>query len=126
MSEPTDFINQYHHDTVNQRKVLRRQDGGNTTVNAVGIPVNGKIYLVPGYDRESGKLLSEDEAYNFWASQIPQLEKEGKISGIEDNWVGELKDHPANIIAQENHKFMDDQQIAEDSVGHIEPFKTNE
>ncbi len=123
MSEPSpvSFINKYHTDTISQKKVLQRADGRKTTVNAYGIPLGNKIYLVPGYDRDSGKVLSEEEAYSFWKNKIPSLEKEGLIQGIEDNWTGSIEDHPANVIARENHLFMDKQEVPEDAIGYREP-----
>tara|TARA_R110000822_G_scaffold195518_1_gene333607 strand:- start:294 stop:671 length:378 start_codon:yes stop_codon:yes gene_type:complete len=113
---PTDFINKWHSDTIKNKQALRNQDGSITTVNAVGVPLNGKIYLVPGYLRD-GKVLNEQEAYTYWKDKIPTLEAAGALIGIEDNFVGELKDHPANKIAKENHAFMDSEVVPEDSVG---------
>jgi hypothetical protein len=113
---PFSFVNQYHQDTIDQRKALRRTDGRVTTVNAIGVPVNGKIYMVPGFNRDTGQILTEAEAYRLYAPEIPKLEEQGKIVGIEDNWVGDINDHPANVAARENHKFMDEAEIDEDAI----------
>jgi hypothetical protein len=117
MTSPVDFINQYHKDTVAQKKALQNPDGSITTVNSMGIPLNGKIYLVPGYNRDTGKKLTEEEAYSLWKNKIPKLEKKGLIVGIEDNWAGERQDHPANVISRENHKFLDDEIIPPEAIG---------
>tara|TARA_R110000796_G_scaffold143647_1_gene260322 strand:- start:197 stop:592 length:396 start_codon:yes stop_codon:yes gene_type:complete len=113
---PFSFVNQYHADTIEQRKALRRADGRVTTVNAVGVPLNGQIYMVPGYDRDTGKVLTEAEAYQAYKDIIPSLEKQGLLVGIEDNWVGDMENHPANVAARENHKFMDEAEIDEDAI----------
>lgn len=69
-SKPTkqeqEIIN-YHTDTVKQGKQLINKDGSVTTVYSTGIKTpDGKFVSVPGYDRDSGKIMNEEEAYNFW------------------------------------------------------------
>ena len=56
MQEYMSFVNQYHADTVRQKKAARTPDGRVMTVNAKGVEHKGMIYTVPGYD---GKELSE-------------------------------------------------------------------
>lgn len=65
------FIHDYHQDTVDQGKAFQGSNGQITTVYSTGIPYKGKIYEVPGYDRETGKLMSEDEVAEKY---IPMLE----------------------------------------------------
>ena len=58
---PHDFVNQYHIDTIKADKNLRNKDNSVTTVMARGLEVDGKIYQVPGYDREEGRILDLGE-----------------------------------------------------------------
>ena len=55
MQEYMSFVNQYHADTVRQKKAARTPDGRVMTVNAKGVEHKGMIYTVPGYDRDTGK-----------------------------------------------------------------------
>lgn len=119
----TKFINQWHRDTIAQNKVLKRTNGQATTVAAVGIPYQGSIYLVPAYLRD-GRVLKEDEVYNHWVTKLPKLIESGQISGIEDNYKGPIEKHPANVIAAENHIFMDQEKIPDTAFKFFE--KENE
>jgi len=113
------FVNDWHKNTVANKKVAKDKQGRNVTVNAVGLPIGDKIYMVPGYLPDTGKILTEDEAYSYWKDKIPQLEKEGKISGIPNNWVGsDMNQHPANVMARKNHEFMDEEEIKEDAIAY--------
>jgi len=61
----------YHTDTVKQGKQLINEDGSVTTVYSTGIKTpDGKFVSVPGYNRETGKIMSEEEAYNYWQKDI--------------------------------------------------------
>ena len=64
------FIHDYHNDTVNKGLALRQENGEITTVYSRGIPFQGKIYEVPAYDRNSGSLMSEDEAYEKYTPML--------------------------------------------------------
>ena len=64
------FIHDYHNDTVSKGLALRQENGEVTTVYSRGVPFEGKIYEVPAYDRNSGRLMSEDEAYEKY---VPML-----------------------------------------------------
>ena len=113
------FVNDWHKNTIDSKKVAKTKEGQNVTVNAVGLPFDGKIYMVPGYLPDEGKILTEDEAYSYWKDKIPQLEKEGQIVGIPNNWVGkDVSQHPANVMARKNHEFMDEEQIPEDAIAY--------
>jgi hypothetical protein len=69
------FIHDYHNETVDKGLALRHPDELGrpqvTTVFSTGIPFEGKIYEVPGYDRETGKVMSEDEVFEKY---MPLLE----------------------------------------------------
>jgi len=65
------FIHDYHNETVKQGKALKNADGTITTTYSIGIPFGGKIYEVPGYDRDTGKKMTEDEVFKIY---IPMLE----------------------------------------------------
>tara|TARA_E500000331_G_C16709016_1_gene477298 strand:+ start:92 stop:484 length:393 start_codon:yes stop_codon:yes gene_type:complete len=115
----TRFINKWHRETISQNKVLKRANGQATTVAAVGIPYEGSIYLVPAYLRD-GKVLTEDEVYNHWITKLPKLIQDGEITGIEDNYQGPIEKHPANVIAEENHIFMDQENIPDSAFSFFE------
>ena len=90
------FIHDYHNDTVSQGMALRHlNDMGEpvtTTVFSRGLPYKGKFYEVPSYDRETGKILSEDEAYEKY---VPMLES------------GELQEMYGDFgIPEENYKTI--------------------
>lgn len=113
------FVNDWHRNTISNKKVAKTKEGQNVTVNAVGLPFGDKIYMVPGYLPDEGRILTEDEAYSYWKDKIPQLEKEGQIVGIPNNWVGkDVSQHPANIMARKNHEFMDEEEIPEDAIAY--------
>ena len=65
------FIHDFHNETIEQGKALRNADGSITTTYSIGVPYKGKIYEVPGYDRDAGKKMTEDEAYEKY---VPMLE----------------------------------------------------
>jgi len=114
-----DFVNNWHRNTIASNKVAKDAQGRNVTVNAVGLPIGDKIYMVPGYLPETGEILTEDEAYSYWKDKIPQLEKEGQLSGIPNNWMGnDMSQHPANVMARKNHEFMDKETIEEDAIAY--------
>ena len=100
-----DFINNWHYSNIKNNRVLRNKHGELTTVKSTGIKVGDNIYLVPGYI--DGRELSEDQAQDYWAPKIPRLEKQGLITGIPDIPVEDRANHPANVISELNHTFMD-------------------
>ena len=69
------FIHDYHNETVSQGKALKNADGSITTTYSIGIPFGGKIYEVPGYDRDAGTIMTEDQAF---AKYTPML-KSGEL-----------------------------------------------
>jgi hypothetical protein len=70
--------NQYHFDTVGQKKARRNEDGGLTTVYSTGVEVDGMIYELPGYDRDTGKKLTEDQVR---AKYLPLIQS-GQLPGL--------------------------------------------
>ena len=72
------FIDEYHRETINKKKVKKNKDGSLTTVYSVGIPFNNKIYEVPAYDNETGTIpLNKDGTVNedeIRKKYIPLLE----------------------------------------------------
>ena len=94
----------YHTDTVKQGKQLINKDGSVTTVYSTGIKTpDGKFVSVPGYNRETGKIMSEEEAYNYWQKDI----EAGKFP-IYD--TGE----ELNKRSQELHKLIEAPDITPD------------
>jgi len=70
--------NQYHFDTVDQKKARRNKDGGLTTVYSTGVEVDGMIYELPGYDRDTGRKLTEDQVR---AKYLPLI-RSGQLPGL--------------------------------------------
>jgi len=103
MEEYMSFVNQYHSDTVRAKKAARTSDGRVMTVNAKGVEHKGMIYTVPGYDRETGKELSDSEAYKKY---LPDIEA-GRVKGLPAGKAGvdaKTGIHFANLYARKNHK----------------------
>lgn len=94
----------YHTDTVKQGKQLINKDGSVTTVYSTGIKTpDGKFVSVPGYNRDSGKIMNEEEAYNFWKKDIEAGKFPVYNSGEE-----------LNKRSKELHKFMEAPDITPD------------
>jgi len=118
---PFDLVNAYHRDTINQKAAATNADGDPVTVNAMGIDVNGRIYMVPGYDRETGKIYtqSEEDQKALKEAYIPLINK-GVIPSVAPlAWDGDPREHPARVAAQENHSFMDAQ--ADEAMAAVNP-----
>lgn len=96
-SQEQEIIN-YHNDTLKQNKQLINEDGSITTVYSIGIKTpDGKFVAVPGYNRDSGKIMNEEEAYNFWKKDIEANKFPIYDTGDE-----------LNKRSQELHKFMEE------------------
>ena len=69
-------IVKYHDDTIATGMVGTDAEGRPVTVYSTGIkipagePNAGKFVSVPGYDNVKKKIMSEDQAYNRWKSEI--------------------------------------------------------
>ena len=107
------FVNQYHADTVKQKKAAKLQNGSVMTVNAKGVVVDGKIYTVPGYDRDTGKILDDKAAL---ARYMPDI-KAGRVVGLPLDLGKDMRgaNHPANTYARENHKNV---EAASEAIGY--------
>ena len=107
------FVNKYHADTVAQKKAAKLENGAIMTVNSKGVVVNGKVYTVPGYDRDTGKILSDEEALSRFMPDI----KSGRVVGIPLDLGKDMRgpNHPANVYARENHKNI---KASEEAVGY--------
>ena len=90
---------------------------------ASGISYGGKIYMVPSYNRETGEIMNEDQTQEFWSEKIPELERSGRIWPIPDNWGGPLGDHPANVMARENHRALETETYADDVAAFGAPLQ---
>jgi hypothetical protein len=81
LSKEEKNIVKYHHDTIKSGKVGRDAEGRPVTVYSTGImipegPNKGKFVSVPGYVRDQGKIVrDEDELYKIWERDI----KSGKF-----------------------------------------------
>jgi hypothetical protein len=111
---PFDFVNQYHRETVKSRKARRNKDGSVTTVLSQGVEIDGKIYTLPGYDRDTGKDMTQQEAVKKFMPAI----RAGLIPGIPAKWDGPMNQHPANVGASNNHKFLDADPGRPEDIGY--------
>lgn len=105
--DPFGFTNRYHFDTLAQNKARMNEDGSVTTVLSQGVMYNGKIYAVPGYDRDTGRNLTEDEALqkfmpNILRGEIPGLPARNGV-GIQGN----SNNSPHNMYAASNHALLE-------------------
>ena len=107
------FTNKYHADTVAQKKGARQQNGSVMTVNATGVVYNGKIYTVPGYDRETGQRMTPDEALERFKPDI----EAGRVAGLPLDLGKDMRGakHLANVYARENHKNV---EAPEEAIGY--------
>jgi len=118
---PFDLVNAYHRDTIEEKAAATNAEGDPVTVNAMGIDVNGRIYMVPGYDRETGKIYTQSEEDQKALKEIytPLINK-GVIPSVAPlAWDGDPREHPARVAAQENHSFMDAQ--ADEAMAAVNP-----
>jgi hypothetical protein len=118
---PFELVNAYHRDTIDKKAAATDREGRPVTVNATGIDVNGRIYMVPGYDRETGKIYTDSEEDQKALKEIytPLINK-GVIPSVAPTaWDGDPREHPANIAAQENHSMMDAQ--ADEALAAVNP-----
>tara|TARA_R110002051_G_scaffold260658_1_gene320448 strand:- start:537 stop:1508 length:972 start_codon:yes stop_codon:yes gene_type:complete len=119
---PFDLVNAYHRDTIEEKAAATDREGRPVTVNATGIDVNGRIYMVPGYDRETGKIYtdSEEDQKALKETYTPLINK-GVIPSVAPTaWEGQdMLQHPANVAARENHSLMDAQ--ADEAMAAVNP-----
>ena len=106
------FVNQFHNDTVRLGKAAKTEDGSVMTVNAKGVQHNGMVYTVPGYDRDSGLELTDEEAL---AKYLPDIEA-GNVLGLPAKTALDPKtgEHLANTYARQNHVSI---KAPESSIG---------
>jgi hypothetical protein len=105
LSEAEKNIVKYHRDTIQSGKVGRDSEGRPVTVYSTGIiipegPNKGKYVSVPGYIRDLGKVITnEDELYGIWKKDI----ENGKFP-IYDNA------QQLNKRSEEIHTIMDQEE----------------
>jgi hypothetical protein len=74
-------IVEYHEDTIRKGLVGRDEEGRPVTVFSMGVtipedykgephPLAGKHVLIPGYNNKTKKVMSPQEAYEFWEKEI--------------------------------------------------------
>jgi hypothetical protein len=91
----------FHDETMRTGKIGRDSMGRPVTVNSTGVlikegPLEGSFVAVPGFNRETGKLMSEAEAFKYWRKEIEAGKWPIYPSGTE-----------LNRRSQEIHKIMD-------------------
>jgi hypothetical protein len=104
----------YHLDTLKKGAARQNRDGSITTVYAVGIPYNGMIYNVPSYDNETGQIITDQNALlERWLPAI----KSGEVKGYPEKFDGDIKQHPANVAARNEHHWVDENPGSFEDVG---------
>ena len=128
-SDPFWLINQYHEDTVAQGKSRTNEDATTTTVLSQGVLLDGKIYELPGFDRDTGKDISQEEALKKYKPLIDS----GELPGIPLKTEADKKKYEQLI--QENHKKIEKPQdgevtepisMAKEYEGRTDQDKTND
>ena len=105
LSKAEKNIVKYHKDTISSGKVGRDADGRPVTVCSTGIIIpegqnKGKFVSVPGYIRDKGKIITnEDQLYDIYKKDI----QSGKYPIY--NTAAEL-----NKRSQEIHTIMDQEE----------------
>jgi hypothetical protein len=97
-------IVKYHRVTMDTKRVGKDKDGRPVTVYSTGVkipkgdPNAGKFVAIPGYNRDTGTIMSEMEAYNYWRDDV--------ISG---KWPMYDSGSELNKRSKQIHKIMDDE-----------------
>lgn len=98
------FIHDFHNETIEQGRALKNADGSITTTYSIGIPYNGKVYEVPGYDRDIGRKMTEDEAYKKY---VPMLES-GELQEIYGDFGIPENNYKTILNLYQQYKKMSD------------------
>ena len=77
--ENKEYFKRFHDDVISQGKELTR-DNQTVTMRIIGVNHEGKEYLIPSYDPDSKKVLSDKEAKQKYLKDI----ESGKLKGYED------------------------------------------
>jgi hypothetical protein len=96
------FNQRYHKDTIELGQVMINEEDQPVTANVMGVEYNGKIYNLPTYNRKGG-FYTEQEALKYFRPHIDS----GAIPGYVKEFDGDIRDHPANVAARQEHEMMD-------------------
>jgi len=77
--ENKEYFTKFHNDVVSQGKELTR-DNKTVTMRIIGVNHEGKEYLIPSYDPDSKKVLSDKDAKQKYLQDI----KSGKLKGYDN------------------------------------------
>jgi len=116
--EPLTFNQQYHLETIKQKRAMRNSEGQTVTVRAEGFERDGIVYNLPTYDRRGGTIANPLE---FFKEDI----KSGRIQGYAADKETYSQDknnmhlHPANIAANKEHKMME-KEVPEEVIMYEE------
>jgi len=116
--EPLTFNQQYHLETIKQKRAMRNSEGQTVTVRAEGFERDGIVYNLPTYDRRGGIIANPLE---FFKEDI----KSGRIQGYAADKETYSQDknnmhlHPANIAANKEHKMME-KEVPEEVIMYEE------
>ena len=99
----------YHLETIKQGKVGLSSDNKPVTAYVDGVEHNNKVYNLPLYDRDTGKILSHEQALTKFKPQIEtgEIESFALLKGKFEQGEDTLQNHPANIRAKEEHQKID-------------------
>ena len=97
------FTYKYHLDTIKKKLARSEPDGKITTVRTIGVPYKGRIYNIPSYDRDTGRIMSNEEALKKFLPYI----KKGAVDSFPEKWDGPIEEHPANVAARIEHQILE-------------------
>jgi len=112
------FNQQYHLETIKQKRAMRNAKGQTVTVRAEGFEKDGIVYNLPTYDRRGGTITNPLE---FFKEDI----KTGRIKGyaLDKETYSQDKNnmhlHPANRAASKEHKMME-KEVPEEVIMYEE------
>lgn len=72
---------------------LVNPDGSSTTVWITGVTINGKIYAVPGYDRDARRKMTGQESAKKWYPMIkenPNIFPHHDTPDLHNQWAQEF------------------------------------
>jgi hypothetical protein len=112
--EALTFNQEYHLETIRQKKAMRNSEGKVVTVRSKGFEKDGTVYNLPTYDRRGGALSNP---LKFFKKDIKAGRIQGYAADKETYSIdkGNMHLHPANIAASKEHEMMES-EAPEDAI----------